>query len=53
MTYCCKSPTDLEKYSDVVIIGHTEKVMQVSGLTVYSCVSLLIITRTIIKYIGL
>ncbi|GCF94967.1 transcriptional regulator [Enterococcus florum] len=50
---CCKSPTDLEKYSDVTIIGHTEKVMSASGLQVYSRVPLLIITRTIIEYIGL
>ena len=53
VTCCCKSPTDLEKYSDVAIIGHTEKVMQASGMTVYSRVALLIITRTIIEYIGL
>ncbi len=53
VTCCCKSPTDLEKHSNVVIIGHTEKVMQASGLEVYSRVPLLIITRTIIEYIGL
>ncbi|MCR1900016.1 MurR/RpiR family transcriptional regulator [Irregularibacter muris] len=50
---CCKTPTNLEKYSDVTIIGHTEEVMKAGGQTVYSRVPLLIITRTIIEYIGL
>lgn len=53
VTLCCKLDTDLEKYSDVTITGHSEQIMQVSGLTVYSRVPLLIITRTIIEYIGL
>lgn len=53
ISLCCKANTDLEEYSDVSIIGHTEQVMEVSGLTVYSRVPLQIITRTIIEYIGL
>ncbi len=53
VTICCKSKTNLEKYSDITIIGHSEQIMEVSGLTVYSRIPLLIITRTIIEYIGL
>ncbi|MGM0111301.1 MurR/RpiR family transcriptional regulator [Enterococcus sp. DIV0187] len=53
VTICCKSPTDLEKYSDITLIGHTEKIMEASELMVYSRIPLLIITRTIIEYIGL
>lgn len=53
VTICCKADTNLETYSDVTIIGHSEQIMEVSGLKVYSRVPLLIITRTIIEYIGL
>lgn len=53
ITCICKDNTELEKYSDVTIVGHTEQIMDVSGLKVYSRVPLLIITRTIIEYIGL
>lgn len=53
ITICCKSPTDLEKFSDITIIGYTEKIMHSCGQTVYSRIPLLIITRTIIEYIGL
>ncbi|MGG5318523.1 MurR/RpiR family transcriptional regulator [Enterococcus sp. AZ072] len=53
VTLCCKEKTELEDYSDISIIGHSEKIMDVSGLTVYSRIPLLIITRTIIEYIGL
>lgn len=49
----CKTITDFEKFSDIVIVGHAEQIMKVSGLTVYSRIPLLIITRTIIEYIGL
>ena len=50
---CCTTPTSLEKYADVCIIGHTEQILQTSGQMVYSRVPLSIITRTIIEYIGL
>lgn len=53
VTICCKSPTDLETYSDISIIGYSEKIMSACGQTVYSRIPLLIITRTIIGYIGL
>ncbi|MGM0164484.1 MurR/RpiR family transcriptional regulator [Enterococcus sp. DIV1059_2] len=53
ITICCKSKTNLENYSDITIIGHTEKIMEVSGLTVFSRIPLLVITRTIIEYIGI
>lgn len=53
VSICCKSNTSLEKYSNVAVIGHTEKVMNTQGLQVYSRIPLLIITRTIIEYIGL
>lgn len=53
ITCCCLSPTNLEKHSDVCIIGHTEQILQTSGQMVYSRVPLSIITRTIIEYIGL
>lgn len=53
VTICCKSPTELEKYSDITLIGHTEKIMEASELIVYSRIPLLVITRTIIEYIGL
>lgn len=52
VTICCKSPTDLEKYSDIAIIGYTEKIMNSCGQIVYSKIPLLIITRTIIEYIA-
>lgn len=53
ITCCCISPSDLEKYSDICIVGHTEQITQTSGQTVYSRVPLSIITRTIIEYIAL
>ncbi|WP_289444238.1 hypothetical protein, partial [Klebsiella pneumoniae] len=52
ITCCCKSPCELEKFSDITIYGHSEQIMKVSGMTVYSRIPLLIITRTIIEYIG-
>ena len=53
VTLCCKKETNLEQYSDITILGHTEQIMEVSGLTVYSRIPLLVITRTIIEYIGI
>jgi len=53
ITCCCKSPTDLEKYSDIVITGHSEQIMDINGLNVYSRIPLLIITRTIIEYLSI
>lgn len=53
VTICCKANTILEKYSDITVIGHTEKIMDAHGLHVYSRIPLLVITRTIIEYIGL
>ncbi len=53
VTICCKTNTELEKYSDITVIGHTEKIMEAHGLHVYSRIPLLVITRTIIEYIGL
>lgn len=50
---CCVTPTPLEKYADVCIIGHTEQILATSGQNVYSRVPLMIITRTIIEYIGM
>ncbi|MDB7984199.1 MULTISPECIES: MurR/RpiR family transcriptional regulator [Faecalicoccus] len=52
ITCCCKNPNGLEQYSDIVIPGHSEQIMKASGLTVYSRIPLLIITRTIIEYLG-
>lgn len=52
ITICCKTPTDLEQYSDITIIGYTEKIMNACGQIVYSRIPLLIITRTIIEYIA-
>ena len=52
ITSCCKNPNGLEQYSDIVIPGHSEQIMKASGLTVYSRIPLLIITRTIIEYLG-
>ena len=52
ITCCCKSPCELEKFSDITIYGHSEQIMKASGMTVYSRIPLLIITRTIIEYIG-
>ena len=52
ITCCCKSPCELEKFSDITIYGHSEQIMKVSGMSVYSRIPLLIITRTIIEYIG-
>lgn len=53
ITCCCKSPTDLEPHSDIVITGHSELIMEAKGLMVYSRIPLLIITRTIIEYLSL
>lgn len=53
VSICCKSKTPLENYSDITVIGHTEKIMESQGLHVYSRIPLLVITRTIIEYIGL
>jgi len=53
ITCCCKSPTNLEDYSDIVITGHSEQIMDVNGLNVYSRIPLLIITRTIIEYLSI
>lgn len=50
---CCKSKTPLERYADITVIGHTEKIMDAHDLQVYSRIPLLVITRTIIEYIGL
>lgn len=49
---CCKSPCELENFSDIIIYGHSEQIMKASGMTVYSRIPLLIITRTIIEYLG-
>lgn len=53
VSICCKTKTSLEKYSDIIVIGHTEKIMEAQGHHVYSRIPLLVITRTIIEYIGL
>lgn len=52
ITCCCKSPTDLEQYSDITLIGHSELIMNAKGQTVYSRIPLMIISRTIIEYLG-
>ena len=44
--------TKLEKYADVVLIGHSNVIMEEKGLTVYSHLPLLIITETIINYLS-
>lgn len=52
ISICCKTPTDLEKHSDLMIIGHSERIINVHDLEVYSRIPLQIITRTIIEYLG-
>lgn len=52
VTCCCKTPTDLEQYSDITLIGHSELIMSTKGQTVYSRIPLMIISRTIIEYLG-
>ena len=49
---CCKSATELEKYADIVLLGHSEIIMQIHGLTSYSYVPLLMIVEIIIKYLN-
>ncbi len=49
---CCKSMTELEKYADVVLIGHSNVIMEEKGITVYSHLPLLIITETLINYLS-
>ena len=49
---CCKTPTDLEKYADVVLIGNSDIIMEAKGLTVYSRLPLLIITELIINHLS-
>lgn len=52
ITCCCKTPTDLEQYSDIALIGHSELITNTKGQTVYSRIPLMIISRTIIEYLG-
>ncbi|GEN88399.1 MurR/RpiR family transcriptional regulator [Oceanobacillus sp. FSL W8-0428] len=52
VTICCKPGTKLEELSDITILGHTENIMKIKGLDVYSRIPLNIITRTIIEYIS-
>ncbi|EOI53525.1 MurR/RpiR family transcriptional regulator [Enterococcus gilvus] len=52
VTCCCLSPTQLEDYSDISIIGHSEQIMEIHDLKVYSKIPLFIIARTIIDYIS-
>ena len=52
VTCCCKTPTDLEQYSDITLVGHSELIMNTRGQTVYSRIPLMIISRTIIEYLG-
>ena len=49
---CCKSPTELEKYSDILLLGHSEIIMKSKGLISYSYISLMIIIEIIIKYLS-
>ena len=52
VSLCCKEDSGLEEYSDITILGHSEKIMKIRGLTVYSRIGLSVITRTIMEYIA-
>lgn len=53
ITCCCKTPVNLEEYSDIVITGHSEIIIRTKGQVAYSRIPLSIITRTIIEYLSL
>ena len=40
------------QYSDIALIGHSELITNTKGQTVYSRIPLMIISRTIIEYLG-
>lgn len=50
---CCLKGTNLERYSDIAIIGHAEEITHNKSITVISRIPLYIITRTIIEYLTL
>lgn len=52
ITCCCKTPVDLEDFSDIVITGHSEIIVRTKGQVAYSRLPLYIITRTIIEYLS-
>lgn len=49
----CVEKTTLEKYSDVVVVGHAEEIVGSKTITVTSRLALTIICRTIIEYLNL
>ncbi len=52
VSFCCREGSDLEKNSDVYVLGHSEMIMDRYGLTDFSRIPLFIITRTVIEYLS-
>lgn len=52
VTCCCNNNSLLKKYSDIFILGHTEKIMEFNSIENYSRIPLMIITRIVTEYLG-
>lgn len=48
----CKEGTIMEDYADVVIMGHTEQIMETGNYVFYSRIPMYIITRAIIEFLN-
>lgn len=53
VTLTCKENTNISSISDVVILGHTEPVVDCNIMTTTSRIPLMIIIRTIVEYAGM
>lgn len=49
---CCRRGSDLERYASVMLFGHTEEIISYLGDVNYSRLPLMMITQTIISYLG-
>lgn len=53
VTLTCKDNTNIGSISDVVVLGHTEPVVDCNIMTTTSRIPLMIILRTIVEYTGM
>lgn len=53
VTLTCKENTNISSISDIVILGHTEPVVDCNIMTTTSRIPLMIIIRTIVEYAGM
>lgn len=52
VTITCCSNHEIETFSDIILKGHTEKIMDAKSITNHSRLALMIISRTITEYMG-